>query len=203
MTEVVKNENIVCTVINITQRNLNILYRYFNIYGSKCYKKLQEYEGDRHIWENADSQVYTKMSSKDFPFVCEFEVTLQDNDINNFVLTCNLYLNNIRIHTFKILNNSEEFNVNEHRHNLECLQKEYRLCKCGHLCSDGRDQCNKCYVYDYEHEENCSICLENNYVWEKLECGHCFHDHCLNKLTKYRCPLCRQEFCPSKRGVRM
>ena len=108
MTEVVKNENIVCTVINITQRNLNILYRYFNIYGSKCYKKLQEYEGDRHIWEESDEQVYEKTSSRDFPFVCKFDVTLRDNDINNFVLTCNLYLNNIRIHTFKILNNSEE-----------------------------------------------------------------------------------------------
>ena len=203
MTEVVKNENIVCTVVNITQRNLNILYRFFNIYGSKCYKKLQAFEGDRFTWEAYDEHVYEKMSSGDFPFVCKFDITLIDNDRNNFVLNCTFFVNKIRIHNFKILNNGDEFDMDEHRHNLECLQKEYRLCKCGYLCSDERDQCNKCYVYDYEHEENCSICLENNYKWDKLECGHCFHSHCLDKLLKYKCPLCRKDFCPVNRGVRM
>ena len=184
-----KNENIVCNVIKITERNLKVIHKYFEVYFVKMTQKLSEFNMDLLVWEDLNDNHYTKKSSEDFPFTCEFVINVKENYNNTFKFCCNLYVNNQRFHTFKIDNDD----LTEFTHNLDFLQKELRICKCGSLCADEKDQCKKCWVYDYEHEENCSICTENNYIWEKLECGHCFHKHCLKKLTKLRCPLCRQD----------
>lgn len=199
MTTVVKNENIVCTVVKITERNLKVIHKYFEVYFEKMTKKLTQFHMDRLVWEDLNDAHYSKRSSEDFPFVCEFVIDIKDDDNNTFKLCCNLYVNNRQFHTFKIDNND----LSEFTHNLDFLQNELRICKCGSLCKDNKDQCKKCWVYDYEHEEDCSICMENNYIWEKLDCGHCFHKHCLKRLTKFKCPLCRQEFSQYTRGKMM
>jgi len=191
MTTVVKNENnIVCNVMNITGRNLNIIHKYFQVYFEKMNKKLTQFSMDREVWDELNDDHYSKRSSEDFPFTCEFVIKLTESENNIFKLYCNLSVNNKRFHTFPIDRND----VTEFIHNLDFLQQEYRICKCGALCEDGKDQCKNCWIYDYEHEEDCSICMENNYIWEKLDCGHCFHRHCLNKLHRFKCPLCRQDF---------
>jgi hypothetical protein len=82
------------------------------------------------------------------------------------------------------------------------LGKSYEKCVCGELVKiDGK--CEKCYIFSYEHDENCCICGENDYRWNKLECGHILHNHCMRKMIRHsyyvddkpahRCPLCRHE----------
>ena len=194
-----KNETIVCTAVKITERNLSVIYKYFQVYFKKMTKKLTMFHGDRLAWEDLNDNHYSKRSCEDFPFTCEFVIEIKENDNNTFKLCCNLFLNNGRFHTFII----DRDDVTEFTYHLEGLEKEFRICKCGSLCEGNKDQCKKCWIYDYEHEEDCSICMENNYIWEKLECGHCFHKHCLNKLTKPKCPLCRNEYNPHVRRTMM
>ena len=76
----------------------------------------------------------------------------------------------------------------------------YKLCVCGQLtCIDGR--CRTCYLYSYIRGEPCAICLEDDYSWIKLGCGHVIHSHCygslqasLDSVDYYRpCPLCRTQ----------
>jgi hypothetical protein len=79
------------------------------------------------------------------------------------------------------------------------LKRSYEFCKCGEECFSSRKQCKDCYINNYTHDDKCGICLENNYRWLKLKCGHIFHTHCLKKLEIYsptvkKCPLCRAEW---------
>jgi hypothetical protein len=70
----------------------------------------------------------------------------------------------------------------------------YKFCKCGQTCFKNYDQCKNCYTYNYINEENCSICLENNYCWCVLPCGHHFHTLCIRKVENKKCPLCRAKY---------
>jgi hypothetical protein len=70
----------------------------------------------------------------------------------------------------------------------------YKFCKCGNQCFKNYDQCENCYTYNYVNEENCSICMENNYIWCSLSCGHKFHTFCIQKVENKKCPLCRAKF---------
>jgi hypothetical protein len=42
--------------------------------------------------------------------------------------------------------------------------------------------------------EECCICYETLYSGHKLECGHLFHENCIEQCKKDVCPLCRQPF---------
>jgi len=71
---------------------------------------------------------------------------------------------------------------------------EHEFCPCGRPVFEndmGKDMCEDCFLYDYEHEEDCCICLENGRRWMKLNCGHVLHKHCWIKTKDMRCPLCR------------
>ena len=70
----------------------------------------------------------------------------------------------------------------------------YKFCKCGDQCFKHYDQCEGCYTYNYINEDNCSICMENHYVWCELACGHKFHTACIRKVESKKCPLCRAKF---------
>ena len=81
------------------------------------------------------------------------------------------------------------------------LGKSLVSCACGTWAiRDGK--CEDCYMFHLEKEDNCSICLENGGWWQKLECGHSFHRHCILRTAleapvqvqgklAVKCPLCR------------
>ena len=64
----------------------------------------------------------------------------------------------------------------------------------------GKDLCKECYVNEYEHGEECSICKETGKGhWIQYEnCNHIFHFKCHRKLKVKICPLCRGECLPYK-----
>jgi len=49
---------------------------------------------------------------------------------------------------------------------------------------------------ELEHDDKCSICLENYLkrdIINELKCGHKYHDKCIDEwiITNINCPLCR------------
>jgi hypothetical protein len=67
---------------------------------------------------------------------------------------------------------------------------EYDFCPCGDIVFEN-DMCEICFLYDYQHDENCCICLENGRRWVELKCGHVLHSNCWVKINTNKCPLCR------------
>lgn len=67
---------------------------------------------------------------------------------------------------------------------------EYDFCPCGEPVFEN-DLCEGCFLYDYQHDENCCICMENGRRWIELKCGHVLHSNCWNKINTNKCPICR------------
>lgn len=42
--------------------------------------------------------------------------------------------------------------------------------------------------------EECAICNDSLYGGHKLDCGHTFHENCIELCQKDNCPLCRRPF---------
>ncbi len=42
--------------------------------------------------------------------------------------------------------------------------------------------------------EDCCICFESLYGGHKLDCGHIFHESCIEQVKTDNCPLCRRPF---------
>lgn len=69
------------------------------------------------------------------------------------------------------------------------IEETYNLCNCYREIKLN-NQCNDCYIFHYENEDRCSVCLDNGGQWSKLQCGHIFHSYCIDQVEK--CPLCRR-----------
>jgi hypothetical protein len=67
---------------------------------------------------------------------------------------------------------------------------EYQICECNKLVFKD-EKCRDCYIFDYEHHDVCSICLQNGRKWIELDCGHVFHHSCWEQVLNEKCPLCR------------
>jgi hypothetical protein len=67
---------------------------------------------------------------------------------------------------------------------------EYEFCPCGEKVFEN-GMCKNCFLYDYEHEEDCCVCLQNGRRWVELECGHLLHFNCRREIKNKKCPLCR------------
>jgi hypothetical protein len=93
----------------------------------------------------------------------------------------------------------------------ELCEFTFRLCKCGREAGyEGKtditkDKCLECFMYSSKRTDNdvCPVCLEDEGVWYKLNCGHILHKHCFWKVQKVStrcirhalepCPVCRQK----------
>lgn len=67
---------------------------------------------------------------------------------------------------------------------------EYDFCPCGYIVFEN-NMCESCFLYDYQHDENCCICMENGRQWIELKCGHVLHSNCWSKINTKKCPVCR------------
>jgi hypothetical protein len=65
---------------------------------------------------------------------------------------------------------------------------QHNVCCTNSVASDGicKMHCKKSY-------DECSICLDDMHVKEKLGCGHTFCKNCIYKWKGTTCPLCRSE----------
>lgn len=80
-----------------------------------------------------------------------------------------------------------------------------KYCRCGSsIRNNNFDSCESCYIYGIVREENCCVCLENDFSWVRLNCnckgGRIIHLHCFHKLVrefdqgwKIKCPCCRKK----------
>ena len=143
MTTVVKNENIVFTSIKITDRNMTILKKYFEMNFQKMSIKLDEFDEDRTEWDRHDGQ-YQKQSSCDYPFTCLFEIEFQND--KTFILRCNLNYKKNKINSFVIV--TEDNDWFDYLPQFEKINIEYKICKCGSICAYEKEQCKKCYIYE-------------------------------------------------------
>lgn len=48
-----------------------------------------------------------------------------------------------------------------------------------------------CKLHHKKRYDECSVCMDNMYVQEKLACGHTFCKNCIYKWKGETCPLCR------------
>jgi len=205
MTTVVKNENITYTSIKIDPRTLTKILRWFEVNVYTVSQKISEYKDYESKWDRdaGDSGLWIKSwVSTSSPFSCDLQITQDDDEYD---LNCYIYLNRKHeIHNFTIYYKNEDFESvydREYLDQFDCLTKEYKICKCDNLCAHNKDQCEDCYINDYENDERCSICFENNYAWIQITgsdgtgCNHKFHKHCIEKIGNNKCPLCRARFC--------
>ena len=100
----------------------------------------------------------------------------------------------------------DHFNI-ENNEWIDKLIKTYQFCSCSANTLAVKDgYCEQCYPLVMEQEDVCCICLHNEGVWVKLECGHTLHKGCFRNIGDYRtanrnsdgqcvkkCPLCRKE----------
>jgi hypothetical protein len=78
------------------------------------------------------------------------------------------------------------------------LPIEIKVCLCGKGAVKDT-WCENCYIWRMEHPTDpyCAICLENEGVYIKTECGHYFHLDCYWRIDstdsgKRKCPICRE-----------
>jgi hypothetical protein len=99
------------------------------------------------------------------------------------------------------------YHIRDHQQIIYFLKDkldDYMLCsECGHYTTDHYvyDVCEDCFIHRITLEDNCAICLSNDYeVWVKTPCNHHFHRKCYNKIKPsdfsivcpaIKCPLCR------------
>lgn len=116
-------------------------------------------------------------------------VYIQFNIGQEVVLECDLY-----DFQTKVWNDEEFYKLFE-----QLKKKVFKKCKlpfCKQFTfSPKEDYCKLDYIYNYEREDICCICLENNGSWTKLSCGHFIHTSCFQHLQESNqelCPLCKE-----------
>jgi hypothetical protein len=108
----------------------------------------------------------------------------------HFDLRVEFDINGINIFNFR-LKHIDKFNT----YIDNDFKLEYDFCSnCEREMIFEDNLCDKCYITNYIHNDNCAICLENEGVWVELDCEHIFHSKCINKLKNKTCPLCRKRF---------
>lgn len=175
----------------------------------------------RHLkWANSDINLKLSMND-DFedgiePLTLEpFKLVVSDIEVDDFgdgpfamysvYVTCNDH----EIISYLVDSESyedirREENVFEHmKKNL--IGKTFHGCKLPfctkvlHPASKEQDgMCKDDYIFHYNREEDCAICMTNGGSWTKIDCGHFIHTSCFDKglresrLKKaFKCPLCR------------
>ena len=75
----------------------------------------------------------------------------------------------------------------------ELTGKTYKCCRMAHCNSLAveDDQCEDCYVHDWNRGEECCICKEDNGHWVGMACDHLIHKACFQAMGSSKCPLCR------------
>lgn len=197
-TEALKVKNICNSESDITAdvfvlepRNREIIRRWFEVNFTDIQKTASNCQYNRGVYEQLTEDVgYINLELKTkYPFSISFLLTKKTN--NDLDLSCYVHLNKEQIIEFDIVIGAK---YTHYIHQIDKLKDSYKFCKCGELCWDDKSQCEVCYIFNYEHPENCAICMCNNYRWTKLKCGHVFHGHCIAKVENKKCPLCRAKF---------
>ena len=143
--------------------------------------------------EKMKKNFYKNNGILDSTILKNYQITLSissdgddDGDDDDFWLEFEFVVRNKVVFTCKLDDNDEfeEFVDNED------FQFEYELCTCGDIAFENQ-KCKDCFLFDYEHEDVCSICLENGRKWIELDCGHVFHLSCWKHVLNEKCPLCR------------
>ena len=164
--------------------------------------------------EDGKCEKYNKITNG-FVKLSEFEVdnprTIMNNLLYNDVVLdgdLNVYIT-FPIHnksTFKI-KNDKELKLSELLNEIKRIYKyiydvEYETCT--PIKYTFIEDCKKCSITGIQSllnkknkifNEDCIICLENNDVSIKLDCGHILHQNCINQWieeNRNTCPICRE-----------
>ena len=213
------------TIVEVSDRNFQIIKRSFEVHLKTFQSYLKDFwvqnKNDRYeylsenvfdtngeltlkSWKNKKNPVclHLEMSRNGFDDdddddECSYK-TLKSIAVRAFIWVNDTLVSVHHVPFEKLTDKPDEYTTyieNLFSETFEGFQLSYEMCKCGKRCVSPKKQCEDCYIKNYVHEENCSICLENNYIWGSLKCGHMFHIHCLKKVHLYtktkKCPLCR------------
>jgi hypothetical protein len=193
MSSIVQKEKdtITADVFVLEPRNKEIMRRWFEVNFVDIQKTAENCKYNRGLYEKLTEDVgYINLELKTkYPFFVSFLLLKKTN--NDLDLTCYIHLNKEQINEFNIVIGTK---YTHYIDQIDKLKDSYKICKCGEMCWDDKIQCEECYIYNYEHPEDCAICMSNNYRWTKLKCGHIFHGHCIAKVDNKKCPMCRAKF---------
>lgn len=170
--------------ITISDRLISVLTKWTEVFLTK--ENYDQYKLDESHYLSHDSDEE-----------CDFIPTVHYGKLGNFN-----WNNGQWIMTLKYIN-TDIFNITPdmtQTNYLEKIQMEildfkgkiYQFCLCNNIVYKN-GKCKNCYIYSEIREENCSICLENDYQWVMFDCKHVIHHHCFLQLKNKKCPLCRKK----------
>lgn len=168
--------------IIISERLINVLTRWTEVFITK--ENYEQYKLDELHHLNHDPDVE-----------CNYIPTVHYGKLGHFKWDNSEWIITLKHHKFVIFNikidmtdeNFLETAINEIKNFKD---KKYQFCLCNEIIYKN-GKCKNCYIYSYIRDDNCAICLENDYRWVIFNCKHIIHHHCFLKLKNKKCPLCR------------